>query len=610
MKSILMNQKWLFAFIVIGFQSLIYAKADNDTAVATKLRQLKGADINTLAKSLAGGPYSSVSSATLGIIVLKEYKPEAAKSILAYAKKPNGMSHASLLIGLSPNFDVICDSLMSHKDLGMELVARSTVVHYLAGELLEQSDIRVKRDEPLMQAGKAKAKKKPKKPKKPKKGKGAKKGKFNQERMLKLLSAKSKDVVRLAVLASAYAKDASLKEDILKTRVLKNSDIDAAILLYLAKIGEALNAEEVADAFKRVKRISKAIRTPSAKLSSENILVPGFISLLEAIAVTADKQFKHIVLEGLQSNDIRAQVQAVRSARKISDSDITSDMIKMIPKATWPVMVEMCNYFAENPTMAFVDPLMKRLKKEKGRLRQNITWVMFVITAQQMFPGEYKTLERFWKENKNFSVNAEASKAFLEKNPVRKVIIKPYVTTFYDLEIYSDQFIYVVDASKSMNGAKIASLKEELVYSIKLITKVGRYNLIDFGGHIHVLSESQLIKDKKTGIERAETMPLTIATRSFDSMRVAYDYDDMDEFVFLSDGAPTGYEFKQWPDIHLGLAIMNRYRPVKVNMIEFSAGPAAYYNMTLASNQNYGLGSSVFIEAKDKVKASKKKKKK
>jgi hypothetical protein len=97
------------------------------------------------------------------------------------------------------------------------------------------------------------------------------------------------------------------------------------------------------------------------------------------------------------------------------------------------------------------------------------------------------------------------------------------------------------------------------------------------------------VNDIKDGVERAEIMPLTYGTRSFDAIWQASRLSGMDTIYFLSDGAPVWGQVEDWPQMQSILMLMYWHRPIALWSVAFEAGKGNANNMRRVSYANFGL---------------------
>lgn len=412
-----------------------------------------------------------------------------------------------------------------------------------------------------------------------------------------LFESKDESVLYHAVCAAAYNRAEEYKEAIAGI-TKKSKDLDGIRFLYRVLIGETPSAEEVKDIVKTCKTVSGAMRSNSPVLASYAPRVPGMCSVMEALGYLPNEAYLEYLHEGLGHSDLRVKIEAARSLGKVGNPSSVSYLAKEIDKAPWPLLVSLCKAIAQYPHVDAVEPLIKRLKKEEGRFRLDITFALTVIKGSAVASTDPKDWEDWWKQNeKTFQIDPAASEKV--RNTMRPQDSKVEMNgMFYNIGIFSDRCCFVVDTSASMSrNDRIGSLRKNLSSTIKMMKSHVYFNLVDFGGDVVTLAPGKLIRDKNMTIKRVQEMPLTYATRSFDAIEKAYMMKDLDTVYFLSDGAPVRGQLDPWPKIITTFTFLNRYRPIAISMVDFDPSEGNQLYMILTSHKNFGHHDSIDVMA-------------
>ena len=248
---------------------------------------------------------------------------------------------------------------------------------------------------------------------------------------------------------------------------------------------------------------------------------------------------------------------------------------------------------ARIPAVKSIPALIKLLDQSEGRVRLHIIYALNAIKGEKTTYQNAKQWSQWWSEHgETFMVDAANSKKFRDAYlPIDMHV--PSNGDFYGLPIYSDRLCFVVDTSYSMKGDRIANLREQLTMSVESLDKSVFFNLVDFGGKINIYYEGDLCQDKKGLIDYVAAMPLSGGTRSFDSMEIGMQIGPVDTIYFLSDGRPIASQLNKWPDIHAALSLQNRYRPIAIFSVSFSAGKQNAIEMQRMSRCNDGQSHEI-----------------
>ncbi|MFW6107636.1 MAG: HEAT repeat domain-containing protein [bacterium] len=399
---------------------------------------------------------------------------------------------------------------------------------------------------------------------------------------------------QLAVLAAAYMEDAEKKEAV-KAIGGNGSGLLAARLLYLALVAGEVDEESARAVYRMNREVARPVTRVGPGLSRFRLTPPGLCNVCEALGHLDAETALPLLHRALFHADIRVQVEAARSIRRIGSADSVPHLAKRLAEAEWPVLVAVCAALAEIPDREAVGPLINRLARERGRFRLDLNYALASIVGRQ----EAHTAQgwaTWWKGARElFVIDREKSAAFRNSHRVQDVHVTK-LGVFYGLPIHSERICYVVDTSISMRGARIASLRQNLTDSIVGLRPNVRFNIVDFGGNIELLHPKGLVGHKAAAVDHAKYMDLSYATRSFDAMERAGWLAGVDTLYFLSDGAPYYGQVDDWPWILSNIRLVNRYRPLAIYSIDFDPSKKNKRSMDRLAAENAGLSVSAVVD--------------
>ena len=427
------------------------------------------------------------------------------------------------------------------------------------------------------------------------------------------LRQESNGTIMLYVALAGALNGESAILDFLQKNSSKDSFYKACEVLLQAESNVAPNEADLVEIYNKCSKPSRPFVQVDGNLSSLQILIPPQALLCQAIAKMKSKKYPKVLELALGEKDIRIKIEAIRAIIHTSDETLLPNILKMLNKETFPVQVEILKAIVALPEVQSIPYLIEAVEKEEGFLRRHVYWALSCFAGESV--GNYKADVLAWKERfgKSFELNQKAFQDYKNTTSLRSTIVEPFNTDFYDLDIVSKNFVYVVDTSASMKGPRIESLKENLAPSIRRIRYKGtQFNIVDFGGDIVEFQTKTLSSDINKAVTHVNEFTLSSATRSFDALERTFALSDFDTMIFLSDGAPTGYQLKNWNDILLGIAFLNQYRNVVIDCVEFGAGENGLEAMKALSFATNGKTGAVFLEAAEEeedAKGAKKKKK-
>lgn len=411
-------------------------------------------------------------------------------------------------------------------------------------------------------------------------------------------------LVTLAMVAAAFEGDVGYAEAM--TRLDGGTGAAAgARLLYLVRQEVPPGNEEVArmftDAF-RSPPSPQIIARPSRGPESVDLYsaeIPGGVLACMALGELADPATRPLLLKALAAGDAPVKMEALRALRRMEANDkVQGAFAGLLSEAPGLLLPDLCAAIATHPDERLIPPLLIRLKNETGRFRLDLAWALGVLSGdvQGETPGEWID---WWRKNREtFELDPEASEAF-RRSRAPQTLPMPATGRFYGLSIYSDHLVYVVDSSESMQGSRIDSLRVNLAESLKSFEfyrerREGApgdmwYNMVDFGSDLVSMEPGKLVNDPDDGVKRAETVPLTLGTRSLDALWEASRIPGVDTLYFLSDGSPVLGQVDKWPRINSMLLMMYWHRPIAVWSVAFEAGKINSAHMRGISYMNFGL---------------------
>lgn len=417
---------------------------------------------------------------------------------------------------------------------------------------------------------------------------------------------------QLALLAAACSGDESLSNVVMDVKSEDPDDLGCQ-LYYMAKTNMDI-PDRVID-YVVGKTMEKTATSPFGAVGRRGsrqlrdlyeIRLPGAGLACRALAVLGDEKHAPYLYKALYHDDHRVQMEAVRAIEHLWQEQSMDALIKRLQDCEWQVAVEICRVLSLHPDAAAVPGLVNRLQKESGYLRQHLVYALACIAGGQR-GKDAEEWKAWWIENKDGFEVAESLTRKYRKNTKVNDISVPSVGYFYGLTIISDHFAYVVDSSKSMRGARIKSLKENLSDSVENLKSVrsapgsslmsmrssGRservhYNIADFGGRVEIMDDENLVTKKRKGLKYVEDMPLTLGTRMFDALELAMSLPDCDTFYLLSDGAPIVGSLEKWRTMRSALNFITRYEPVAVYCVAFSPSKGNARQMKMIATEHFG----------------------
>ena len=228
--------------------------------------------------------------------------------------------------------------------------------------------------------------------------------------------------------------------------------------------------------------------------------------------------------------------------------------------------------------------LIDRLAFESLRLRVRLQQALVRLTG--LDHGDRPTRWRAWwqAEGESFVLPPleEALAAEDQRELAREA--NPTQSMFYGIPLASDRLSFVLDISGSMSALvadgremRIDVLRRELVQALKGMVPGARFNLIFFSDHPDAWQDD-LVDVNPDSLEEAtefiERQGAGGGTALYDALMEAYEDEQVDTIVLLSDGEPTSGRIVDTNEIVADLWARNRLRGVVFHTVAVG-GPSA-----------------------------------
>lgn len=282
-------------------------------------------------------------------------------------------------------------------------------------------------------------------------------------------------------------------------------------------------------------------------------------------------------------------------------------IVRQLESSQWQLRVAACDALGKIGSMEAVEPLVTRMERETGRVRDAIHAALKAITYDDL--GRKPENWRAWWDREKAKVPnglpkrpekpaADAAKKQPE-DPNKRYGDGP---KYYGIEIYSSRIGFVLDTSLSMdqlfepdpsaaaalsrtyNGStKLAICKEEIAQVLKGLDPRSHFSIIVFNTKIQWWKKNP-VPSSGGNISSAAgwmlSLPAAGETNYYDGLRAALDLPDgpddspdfkstPDTLTFLTDGSPTQGEITDADTLLQWYTSLNRYARVRTHCITF-----------------------------------------
>jgi HEAT repeat protein len=237
-----------------------------------------------------------------------------------------------------------------------------------------------------------------------------------------------------------------------------------------------------------------------------------------------------------------------------------------------------------------VTALVEMLAKISGEVRADIVKFLSEISGQDLNLDAEHWIA-WWRDNEATFAFPKPAEPELPRFFFVPAVPAANSPSYYGLPLTAAKIVFVIDASGSMQGARIAAAKRELAKAVESLPDSVTFNIVPF--HTRPLAwRPKLVpateENKRNALYYIAALTLGDKTASYDALEAALRFD-AEAIYFLTDGAPTAGKITSPPQIVAAISQQNRYRRLTINSIGIgvSAGAFEVFLSTLAQ-QNYG----------------------
>lgn len=169
-------------------------------------------------------------------------------------------------------------------------------------------------------------------------------------------------------------------------------------------------------------------------------------------------------------------------------------------------------------------------------------------------------------------------------------------TSYYGIPIRTDNLVFIIDLSGSMNGeiggkTKLRAAKDELIAVLRALQPTQRFGIIAFGTEVGFY-EPELVDASPRNIGDAvawvDRLRIRGATNIYDSLERALQFEGVDSIFLLSDGGPSAGKFIDTGEIRRAVRLQNREKMVRINTVLIGGNARERRFMQALAEENHG----------------------
>lgn len=369
---------------------------------------------------------------------------------------------------------------------------------------------------------------------------------------------------RFALIATRGTKDEKVLKKI--ARGLKDKD-PGVVILTLQILGESKYEDAIED-------MEKVLD----KGKNEDVLTAAMKALSQVRS--SDDEWRQR-LEGFALGEHRllrnASIRALGSERKLLDLFTIT-----LAHDDWSTRLATLNALEMVRKAPVVGIIVERMQEEGGRMLRECADSLWRLTGE---PYRLRTVAwKGWYEGNKDSIEIISSSklARLEEEEETRRLKETSRVEFFGIRIESKSVIFILDISGSMlerlrsryvgktGETRIDRAKSELVKAIESLEEGALFNVVAFNGGVLPWKDGLSAATGSTRSECVEWVNKLGAlggTNLFDSLEQAFQDQDVDTIMILSDGEPTAGKMTEPSGIRSEVLGWNEDRNVRIHTV-------------------------------------------
>lgn len=226
------------------------------------------------------------------------------------------------------------------------------------------------------------------------------------------------------------------------------------------------------------------------------------------------------------------------------------------------------------PDLAAVQALVDMLGKVRGEARGDIMSAFARVSGKGTGadPDDVKAwFDAHRAELGKFPLASEEHPILLDEEREEPRETHP---AYYDIPIYAERAVFVIDVSGSMEGQPLEAAKRELTSAIFGLPDTSFFSVLAFHGEVGAW-QRQLVQasdpNKRAAADFVARLQAGGGTATSDALQAAFAFDT-EAIFFMSDGAPSAGKVVDPPAIVRMVCQMNGGRGISVHAISIMGG--------------------------------------
>jgi hypothetical protein len=242
---------------------------------------------------------------------------------------------------------------------------------------------------------------------------------------------------------------------------------------------------------------------------------------------------------------------------------------------------------ANVPRKEAIGVTIKLLPGLQGEAMADALHFLTAITGEQ-HADNVPNWQKWWQEaGQSFAYPASVVKTNVRKVPLRTS------SMYYEIPIYAQKLVFVMDTSGSMAGERLAAAKRELSKAIMGLRENTMFTVLVFNGNVFAWQKRLMPANsasKRLAIAFVDGQQAQSQTSSYNALEMALTFD-AEAIFFLTDGAPSSGKIINPPEIVAAISKLNRAKRESIYTIGIGVGPpGGLFDLFLSSLAEQNLG--------------------
>ncbi|MCX8229340.1 MAG: VWA domain-containing protein [Planctomycetota bacterium] len=288
---------------------------------------------------------------------------------------------------------------------------------------------------------------------------------------------------------------------------------------------------------------------------------------------------------------VETQVAALRALGDRGSMLAKPEALRRLGTAQGALLLEALDFLKKNPMQEDVRYLVEVLENHDGRPAAEASALLQGITGYRV--GDDPRTWRFFMVKHQAAGTPFRREGGADEKDVSTI-------SYMGIPIMGNRVIFVLDASGSM-GSPLAERTgetrgeravQELVALLPKLPKDGQFNIIFFESSVSKFSSSMVSRSDKNvarAIQWLESRRFHGGTNLFEGLADAFDFENVEEIILLSDGEPSVGEVQDPDRIRAWVQRWNRWRKIRLSTIALSAPRLARSFVAKLAEENGGV---------------------